>query len=83
MIKNVGGGKRNKIQSSIFLLGVQQTYISGNEFVDSKVVTIDHTVGEPTTQLINNEFNNTPFPKVTETFAKGPSTAIMKGNTSS
>jgi len=79
-IENVGGGKRNKSRSSIFLLGVQQSLLSGNQFDTSKVVTIDHTVGEPRTQIINNIFNETPMPKVTETFAKGPSTAVLEGN---
>ena len=81
-ITNVGKGKRNKSKSSIFLLGVQQSLISGNTFVDSKLVTIDHTVGEPQTQILNNTFDSTPLPKVTETFTKGASTATVEGNTS-
>ncbi|WP_218397773.1 polysaccharide lyase 6 family protein [Alteromonas lipotrueae] len=81
-ISNVGKGKRNKSKSSIFLLGVQQSLISGNTFVDSKLVTIDHTVGEPQTQILNNTFDSTPLPEVTETFTKGASTATVKGNQS-
>lgn len=79
-VTNVGNGKRNKSASSIFLLGVQQSLFENNTFNASKIVTIDHTVGEPRTQIINNSFVNTPLPKVTETFAKGTSTAVMKGN---
>lgn len=79
---NVGAGKRNKSSSSIFLLGVQQTLLDSNEFIKSKIVTIDHTVGEPRTQILNNEFIEMPLPIVTETFAKGPSTAVVKGNSS-
>ena len=79
-VNNVGGGKRNKSKSSIFLLGVQQSLIDSNEFVESKIVTIDHTVGEPRTQILSNKFIKTPMPIVTETFAKGPSTAVLKGN---
>ncbi|WP_342806434.1 chondroitinase-B domain-containing protein [Alteromonas sp. M12] len=81
-VENVGGGKRNKSASAIFLLGVQQTLLEGNQFTQSKVITIDHTVGEPRTQILNNTFTKTPLPVVTETFAKGPSTAVMKGNVS-
>jgi len=81
-VTNVGSGKRNKSASSIFLLGVQQTLLENNTFNASKAVTIDHTVGEPRTQVINNSFINSPLPTVTETFAKGPSTAVMKGNLS-
>ena len=79
-LTNVGAGKRNKSKSSIFLLGVQQSLLESNQFSNSKVVTIDHTVGEPLTQILNNNFLNTPLPIVTETFAKGPSTAVMEGN---
>lgn len=79
-VTNVGGGKRNKSKSSIFLLGVQQSLLDSNEFSNSKIVTIDHTVAEPRTQILNNKFVKTPPPIVTETFAKGPSTAVMKGN---
>jgi poly(beta-D-mannuronate) lyase len=81
-VTNVGSGKRNKSASSIFLLGVQQTLLENNTFNASRVVIIDHTVGEPRTQVINNSFINTPIPTVTETFTKGPSTAVMKGNSS-
>lgn len=81
-ISNVGGGKRNKTESSIFLLGVQQTLLQDNQFNQSKIVTIDHTVGEPRTQILDNTFIATPMPKVTETYAKGPSTAVVKGNNS-
>jgi poly(beta-D-mannuronate) lyase len=81
-VENIGGGKRNKSKSSMFLLGVQQSLLEGNEFADSKVVIIDHTVGEPRTKIINNKFSKTPMPIVTETFAKGPSTAVVEGNSS-
>ena len=81
-VTNAGSGKRNKSKSSIFLLGVQQALLDNNEFVESKVVTIDHTVGEPRTQILNNQFDETPLPVVTETFTKGLSTAVMKGNIS-
>ena len=81
-IENVGGGKRNKTKSSIFLLGVQQTLLENNHFVNSHLVTIDHTVGEPKTHIIKNTFDKTPMPKVTETFTKGPSTALLQENVS-
>ena len=81
-IENVGDGKRNKSQSSVFLLGVQQTLLQDNHFVNSRIVTIDHTVGEPRTRIISNTFEKTPEPIVTETFTKGPSTAVIEGNVS-
>jgi poly(beta-D-mannuronate) lyase len=80
VIENVGAGKRNRSQSSIYLLGVQQTRLQGNQFTHSKAVTIDHTVGEPNTQILHNTFRQSPLPVVTETFAKGPSTAVVEGN---
>jgi poly(beta-D-mannuronate) lyase len=82
VIDQVGGGKRNRSHSALYLLGVQQTLIQGNQFKQSKEVTIDHTVGEPITRILHNRFIQSPMPVVTETFAKGPSTAVWQDNTS-
>ena len=79
-VMKVGAGKRNKTKASIFLLGVQQTLLQESTFDDTMPVIIDHTVGEPRTQILNNTFIKTSLPVVTETFAKGPSTATVIGN---
>jgi poly(beta-D-mannuronate) lyase len=79
-VTNVGDGKRNKTKASIFLLGVQQTLLQDSNFDNTMPVIIDHTVGEPRTQILNNTFTKTSLPVVSETFAKGPSTATVIGN---
>jgi poly(beta-D-mannuronate) lyase len=81
-LNNIGSGKRNKTGSSVFLHGVQQATLLNNTIKQSKIVTIDHTVGEPRTKIIDNTFDATPLPLVTETFTKGASTAILDGNRS-
>jgi poly(beta-D-mannuronate) lyase len=63
-IENVGHGKRNKAKASIRLLGVQATDIRDNAFVKSRPVRVIHTVGDPVTQLADNEFTSTPTPIV-------------------
>lgn len=80
-VQNVGGGKRNKSKTSLYLHGVQDTKMSNNEFIDTLPIIIDHTVGEPQTLIENNQFINVDLPKVTEIFTKGKSTAVMENNT--
>lgn len=79
-VKNSSKGKRNKAASSLRLHGVQVTHIESNSFVDSAIVVIEHTVGEPKTAIINNIFNKTPAPSITELYAKGPHTAVVLNN---
>jgi len=78
---DVGNGKRNKHAAAIHLLGVQDADIINNTFEQSQRIIIDHTVGEPQTLIQGNRFIQTALPLVTETFAKGPSTAILIDNT--
>jgi poly(beta-D-mannuronate) lyase len=80
-VNNVGGGKRNKSQSSLFLHGVQDTDLLNNEFTNTKPVIIEHAVGEPQTLIKDNHFGNVGLPVVTEIFTKGESTAVLKNNT--
>jgi len=63
-VDNVGHGKRNKAGASIRLLGVQSADIHGNSFERSRPVRVIHTVGEPVTRLVDNEFSSTPSPSV-------------------
>ncbi|WP_282131520.1 polysaccharide lyase 6 family protein [Pseudoalteromonas aliena] len=79
-LSNVGLGKRNKRNASIFLHGVQVTNINKNTFVNSAPVIVEHTVGEPKTSIINNIFDSTDEPSVTELRVAGPHTAILKNN---
>ncbi|WP_428848318.1 polysaccharide lyase 6 family protein [Shewanella olleyana] len=79
-VNNVGNGKRNKTQASLFLHGVQVTDINKNQFNSSAYINIEHTTGEPITQVTHNQFNNTGEPLVTELYAIGESTANMTDN---
>ena len=79
-VKNSSKGKRNKSGSSLQLHGVQVTHIENNHFEDSAIVVVEHTVGEPKTEIKNNIFNKTPTPSIAELYAKGPHTAVMLNN---
>ncbi|MBB1291567.1 polysaccharide lyase 6 family protein [Pseudoalteromonas sp. SR41-4] len=79
-LTNVGLGKRNKSNASVYLHGVQVTNIDSNTFVKSAPIVIEHTVGEPNTMIINNTFDSTDEPSVTELRAAGPHTATLKNN---
>ncbi|MBE0420443.1 chondroitinase-B domain-containing protein [Pseudoalteromonas nigrifaciens] len=79
-LNNVGFGARNKAQASIYVHGVQVTNIKENEFVKSAPIVVEHTVGEPKTEISNNTFNATKTPKVKELIVKGPHTAVLKNN---
>ena len=80
VLKNVGHGKRNKSQSSIYLHGVQVTNMSKNRFIDSAPFLINHTVGEPKTRIERNRFTDTPEPKVFELNSGLLPTAIIENN---
>ncbi|MCF2948733.1 alginate lyase [Paraglaciecola aquimarina] len=79
-LDNVGKGKRNKDQSSVKLHGVQVTDLSTNQFINSAPVTIEHTVGEPVTKLIDNVFDKTAAPSIVELRVEGPHTAHLSNN---
>lgn len=79
-LTNVGLGKRNKEQASVYAHGVQVSNITNNEFKKSAVIKVKHTVGEPKTAITNNKFDATKAPSVKELRVSGPHTAIIKNN---
>lgn len=79
-LKNIGKGKRNKAQASLYLHGVQVTQIENNTFNHGARVVIEHTVGEPKTVVKNNTFNKTLAPSIKELYAKGSHTAVLLDN---
>ena len=80
VLKNVGKGRRNKSDASVYLHGVQVAQVSENKFFDSSPIYIEHTVGEPVTVITNNEFTNTNLPKIFELREKGPHSATLLNN---
>lgn len=79
-LDNVGFGKRNKSNASIYLHGVQVTDIENNLIVNSAPINVEHTVGEPKTAIIGNTFNATNEPAIQELRVEGPHTALLKDN---
>ncbi|WP_252728292.1 polysaccharide lyase 6 family protein [Alteromonas sp. C1M14] len=79
-VATVGFGKRNHEQASVFLHGVQVANITNNTIEQSRPLVIEHTVGEPKTHIINNVFDGTAEPLVTELRVKGPHTAVLQNN---
>ena len=65
-LRNVGNGGRNALETSLWLHGVQDTDIADNEFDGLPPFRIDHTVGEPQTDITRNRFTDTPAPEVVE-----------------
>lgn len=63
-LDNVGNGKRNKVRSSIFLLGVQVATLEDNNITNSQPIRVVETVGDPITRINNNKFNETNEPVV-------------------
>ncbi|WP_304231770.1 polysaccharide lyase 6 family protein [Jiulongibacter sediminis] len=58
--KNIGHGKKNKIDASIELLGVQNTEIANSLFDNTKPVNVNLTVGEPKAFIHDICLLNTP-----------------------
>lgn len=80
-LKYSGKGKRNKQAASVYLHGVQVTDINNNTFTNSAPIVLEHTVGEPKSVIIGNQFHNTPAPEIRELRVNGPHTAIVEHNT--
>ena len=80
-VKASGRGKRNKSKSSMHLHGVQQTLVAHNTLSLSAPIVVEHTVGEPQTDISNNRFIDTIGPDVSELRALGPHTAVLENNT--
>ncbi|WP_158966415.1 polysaccharide lyase 6 family protein [Paraglaciecola sp. L3A3] len=79
-LNNVGKGKRNKSHAAVNLHGTQVTNLSENQFFDSAPIKIEHTVGEPITEITDNDFSKTPAPEILELTVSGPHTAKLKNN---
>lgn len=79
-LTDVGGDKRNKSKSSLLLHGVQVTNLSGNTFQNSKPFKINHTVGEPKTKIMKNNFVDVSAPQVVELNSVLENTAVIKDN---
>ena len=78
--KNIGGNKRNKSGGSFRLHGAQVTLLEGNSFTKAKPIIVDHTVGEPKTRIINNDFGGTAAPRVRELNSDEENTAVLENN---
>ncbi len=79
-IKQSGFGKRNKADAIIGLHGVQVTLIRDNQIVGSEAIRVNHTVGEPKTRIVNNQFVNTEMPVVKELSSIKENTALIENN---
>ena len=80
VFENVGKGSRNTLKTSLFLHGVQDTDIVGNTFKKSAKFKIDHTVGDPQTDISGNNFAGTAAPIVKEITSGLEPTARISGN---
>ncbi|GHA11480.1 hypothetical protein GCM10008090_21560 [Arenicella chitinivorans] len=79
-LNKVGTGKRNKSASSVLLHGVQVAHLQDNKVIESAPITINHTVGEPVTKLIDNRFVATPKTQIRELYSDQIDTAELRGN---
>ena len=66
--------------ASISLLGVQDVLIEKNSFDGSAPIKVVHTTGSPATLIVDNRFQATPKPVLTEAQAKVPPRVIITGN---
>ncbi|WND04160.1 polysaccharide lyase 6 family protein [Temperatibacter marinus] len=80
LLGKVGRGKKNGLNASIFLHGVQVSRIANTVFKDSQVIRVEHTVGEPVTQIVGNKFQRTSGPTVSELYSLKKNTAVIKDN---
>ena len=79
-LKAVGKGKRNKSGASILLHGVQVSHVSDNRIEASQPIKVRHTVGEPVTRIVDNEFVATPELTVVELNSDKTDTAMIENN---
>lgn len=79
-LEQVGKGGRNKRQASLYLHGVQFTRVQGNHFKDTAGLVIEHTVGDPDTEISDNQFQQVPALQSVELHYKGPSTVRFEHN---
>ena len=79
-ITNVGNGGKNKSGASVLLHGVQVTEITGNKWDQSAPLVINHTVGEPRTRIVKNQFDERGYIQVRELNSQKQNTAVVDGN---
>lgn len=79
-VTNVGNGGKNKSGASILLHGVQVTEITGNKWDQSAPVVINHTVGEPRTRIVKNQFEKKGYIQIRELNSQKKNTAVVDGN---
>ena len=79
-VSKVGFGKKNWNKTSLYLHGVQVSTLEGNRFENSQPLLINHTVGEPVTKFVNNDFVNTMIPVVKELNSVKKNTATFLNN---
>lgn len=77
---NAGHDKRNRTKSVIKLHGVQVAAINNNQFINTAPIMLEHTVGEPASEIIGNDFIKTASPSVVELYALGEHTAVLLNN---
>ena len=80
-LDNVGTGSRNTFGASLRLHGVQDTDIVDNDIAGSAPFLIEHTVGDPQTDIAGNRFEGTPAPTLREITSGLEPTARLSGNT--
>ena len=78
--EKIGHNKRNKRGGSFRLHGAQVTLLEGNRFKEARPVIIDHTVGEPKTRIIENDFGGSAAPRILELNSDEENTAMLEGN---
>ena len=61
--------------------GAQVTLLEGNTFNGARPVVINHTVGEPKTRLLKNNFGGLASPRIRELNSDEENTAILSDNT--
>lgn len=79
-VTNVGRGKKNKSGASVLLHGVQVTEITDNKWDQSAPVVINHTVGEPRSRIVNNQFDEKDYLQIRELNSQKKNTAVVDGN---
>ncbi|MFS1522987.1 chondroitinase-B domain-containing protein [Microbulbifer sp. 2304DJ12-6] len=80
IVEKSGSGKRNRSQALVKLHGVQVANIHDNTFTDSAGIVVEHTVAEPITRIVSNQFHQSPLPDVRELAREGPHTAVLANN---
>lgn len=79
-IIEAGRDARQRTPISLRLHGVQQTLLQRNRFERCAPLQITHTVGTPSTEVIDNQFVATAAPTVTEINYGGEPRAVLRDN---